>query len=78
MIRVNLTKFKKNFNHYMNLSLTEDVYITKYGRDVAVLSNSSINYYQTLTNLFGCLKDGDTGESYDDIIGKTIMERCGY
>ena len=62
----------------MNLCLTEDIHITKYGKDVAVLSNSDTKYDQNLANLFGCLKDGDTGEDYDELIGKGIMEKCGY
>ena len=78
MCRVNVTEFRNNISHYIELSSKEDIHVTKNGEVVAVLSNPKNQYYQTLIRLCGCLKDHDTGEDYDDMIGEEIMKRCGY
>ena len=78
MCRVNVTEFRNNISHYIDLCADEEVHVTKNGEVVAVLSNPDTKFYQALMNLFGCLKNGDAGEDYDDLIGKEIMKRCGY
>lgn len=78
MCSVNVAEFRNNLSHYLGLSLQEDVLITKNGETVAVLSNPNKKYYQTLIKLCGCLKDTDTNESYEDMVGEEIMRRCGY
>lgn len=78
MCRVNVTEFRNNIFHYIELSATEDVHVTKNGKVVAILSNPDKKYYETLLRLYGCLKEGDTGEDYKEMIGQEIMKRCGY
>lgn len=78
MCRVNVTDFRNNISHYIELSKSEDVHVTKNGEVVAVLTNPDKDYYQILINLCGCLKEYDTGEDYQTIIGEEIMRRCGY
>ena len=78
MCRVNVTEFRNNIFHYIEMCSKEEVSITKNGEIVAVLSGPDTAYYQTLIRLCGCLKDHDTGEDYDDMIGEEIMKRCGY
>lgn len=78
MCYVNVTEFRNNISHYIELCLAEDVCVTKNGETVAVLSSPDKKYYQTLIKLCGCLKEGDTGEDYKDMIGEEIMKRCGY
>lgn len=78
MCCVNVTEFRNNISHYIELSLTEDVHLTKNGVVVAVLSNPNNKYYQTLINLCGCLEQQDTGEKYEDMIGEEIMKKCGF
>ena len=78
MCRVNVTKFRNNIFHYINLCLNEEVHVTKNGEIVAILSSPDSKYYKALNSLYGCLKSGDNGEDYDDIIGEEIMKRCGF
>ena len=78
MKTVKISEFRKHVKHYIDLSAEEDIHITKYGKTIAVLSKSNDEYYQTLFNLYGCLKDADDGKNYKDVIGEEIMKRCGY
>lgn len=78
MRRVNVTEFRNNISHYVDLCLVEDVYITKNGEVVAVLSNPNSAFDRSLSRLCGCLKDYDTHEDYDEMIGEEIMKKCGY
>lgn len=78
MIIVSVTEFRKNISHYIKLSASENIHITRKGKTVAVLSHPDKEYSQNLLDLYGCLKDHDTGEDYDKMIGQEIMRRCGY
>ena len=59
MCRVSVAEFRNNLNYYLGLCLKEEVFITKHGKVVAVLSNPDNKYYQTLLKLYGCLKNAD-------------------
>ncbi len=61
-------------SYYLEICAMEEARITKYGEVVAVLSHLDAKYYETLTRLYGCLKDYDTGQDYDDMIGEEIMK----
>ena len=78
MCSVNVTEFRKNIFHYIELCSKEDVQVTNNGVVVAVLSNPDKKYYQTLVKLCGCLKENDTGEDYKDLIGEGIIKKCGF
>ena len=78
MCRVNVTEFRNNIFHYLDLCVTEGIQITKNGEVVAVLSGPDSKYYEALTNLCGCLQKSDDGSNYDDLIGEEILRRCGY
>ena len=78
MCRVNVTDFRKNLSHYIELSSKENIQITSNGKVVAVLSSPDRQYYQTLGELCGCLKTFDTGENYEDLIGEEILKKCGF
>ena len=78
MQRVDINEFKENVFYYIDLCASEEIEITKDDEVVAVLSNPDTKYYQSLERLNGCLKEGDTGEDYKDIIGEEIMRRCGF
>ncbi len=78
MCKVNVTEFRNNISHYIDLCLTEDVHLTKNGKIVAILSNPDASYYQTLVKLCGSLKDEDSDKNYKDMIGEEILKRCGY
>ena len=78
MCYVNVTEFRNNISHYIEMCLTEQICITKNGEVVAVLSNPEDNYYRALSRLCGSLKNNDSEKDYDDMIGEEIMRRCGY
>ena len=78
MLSVNVTEFRKNIFHYIELCSSDDIQVTNNGVVVAVLSNPNKKYYQSLVELCGCLKEYDTGEDYDDLIGEEIMKKCGF
>lgn len=78
MIRVSISELRNNISHYVEACLNETVQITKNGNVVAILSSPKNEYYDTLYRLCGCLKEGDTGQSYDDMVGEEILRKCGY
>ena len=78
MCRVNVTEFRNNIFHYLDLCLTEDVCVTRNGEIVGVLSGPDKKFYQALASLSGSLKDIDDGIDYNDMIGEEILKRCGY
>ncbi|MBQ2052747.1 MAG: type II toxin-antitoxin system prevent-host-death family antitoxin [Bacilli bacterium] len=78
MCQVNVTDFRKNLFHYLELCSSEDIRITNGGKVVAVLSNPDKEYYKTLADLCGCLKADFGDKTYDDIIGEEILKKCGF
>ena len=74
MCYVNATEVRNNFSHYLELSKIEDVYVTKNNQIIAVISNPQKNGIENLIKLSGCLKDKDTGEDYEDMIGEEILK----
>ena len=78
MCRVNVTEFRKNVFHYIDLCSHEEVHVTKNGEVVAVLSSPDKSYYEALYRLCGCLKDVDNGKDYKEMIGEEILKKCGY
>ena len=78
MCNVNVTEFRNNIFHYLNMITKESINITKNGEVVAVLSSPESNYYNTLIRLCGCLKDDEPEKSYDEMIGEEILKRCGF
>ena len=77
MKTISVTEFRNNLAHYIDLSHKHDIAITKNGEVVAILSSPDNKYYQSLIKLYGCLKDIDSKESYEDIIGDEILRKCG-
>ena len=77
MKTISVTEFRNNLAHYIDLSRKHDIAITKNGEVVAILSDPDNSYYQSLIKLYGCLKDIDSKESYEDIIGDEILSKCG-
>ena len=78
MKSISATELRKNLSYYLKLCASEDIEVTNNGAVVAVLSSPDKNYYRSLAKLNGCLKEYDTGENYDDIIGEEIMRKCGF
>ena len=78
MCKVNVTEFRNNIFHYIDLCSSEEIQITKNGEVVATLSNPNSKFYEALTNLCGCLQNSEETSSYDDLIGQEILRRGGY
>ena len=78
MCYVTATELKKNLSHYLKLSETETVYITKNKRIVSVLTNPKIVALENFLKLEGCLAPYDDGRSYEEIIAEGIMKKSGF
>lgn len=50
---VTATEFKKNFGKYLELSRTEDIYITKNNKRIAKVSNPAKDRLEILEGLIG-------------------------
>ena len=54
---ITATELKNNLSKYLTLSLTEDIYITQYGKIVSKLTNPFQQRVDIATSLFGILPD---------------------
>lgn len=64
------TELKNNLRKYLELSATEDIFITKNGKVIAKLTNPYQNRVETAKSLFGILP-------VDADIDKAKRERLG-
>ena len=62
---ITATEFKKNLGKYMQLALTEDVYITKNGTVLVKMSNPNKDKVDILNSLVGAA--ADNGMTVDEI-----------
>lgn len=65
---VTATEFKTNLGKYLELAVTQDIFITKNGKNIARLTSSSVNKLSVLDNLVGIVPQD---ESLDE---KTIRK----
>jgi prevent-host-death family protein len=60
---VTATEFKSNIGRYLSLVASEDIFITKNGKNVAKLSNAKQDKVDIMKSLFGIIpNDGTTLE----------------
>lgn len=78
MCYITATELKQNLGHYLELSKTEDIYVTKNNKIITLLTNPEKKFTEGFLSLKGCMRDFDTGEDYDELIGKEILKKCGY
>ena len=64
---VTATEFKTNFGKYLDLLLSEDIYITRNGKTVAKMVNPNVRAVDTLSGL----RAGKLPEDFD---AKTLRE----
>jgi len=57
---VTATEFKSNIGRYLTLVGTEDIFITKNGKNVAKLSSAKQDRVDLAKSLFGIAKGGGT------------------
>lgn len=54
---ITATELKNNLSKYLLLSMTEDIYITQYGKVISKLTNPFQDRVETARSLFGILPD---------------------
>lgn len=64
---VTATEFKTNFGKYLDLLLSEDIYITRNGKTVAKMVNHNVRAVDTLSGLLA-------GKLTEDFDAKTLRE----
>ena len=64
---VTATEFKTNFGKYVDLLLSEDIYITRNGKTVAKMVNPNVRAVDTLSGLLA-------GKLPEDFDAKTLRE----
>lgn len=60
---ITVTELKNNLNKYLKLSMSEDIYITQYGKVISKLTNPFQDRVEIAKSLFGILSDDVTVES---------------
>lgn len=65
---VTATEFKTNLGKYLELAVTQDIFITKNGKNNARLTSPSVNKLAVLDNLVGI------APQTDDLDEKSIRE----
>ena len=64
---ITATELKENLSYYLSLARTETIFITKNGKDIAVLSSPVEKKIESLMALKGIIPDnGMTVEDYRD------------
>ncbi len=62
---ITATELKQNLGYYLELAATENIYITKNGKEIAVLSDPKKAKLQFLESLRGIIpNDGKTLDDY--------------
>lgn len=64
---VTATEFKTNFGKYLDLLLSEDIYITRNGKTVAKMVNPNVRAVDTLSGLLA-------GKLPEDFDAKTLRK----
>ena len=56
---VTATEFKTNLGKYLELAVTQDIFITKNGKNIARLTSPSVNKLAVLDSLVGIVPQND-------------------
>lgn len=56
---VTATEFKTNLGKYLELAVSQDIFITKNGKNIARLTSPSVNKLVVLDNLVGIVPQDD-------------------
>jgi len=56
---VTATEFKTNLGKYLELAVSQDIFITKNGKNIARLTSPSVNKFAVLDNLVGIVPQDD-------------------
>lgn len=56
---VTATEFKTNLGKYLELAVSQDIFITKNGKNIARLTSPSVNKLAVLDNIVGIVPQDD-------------------
>ena len=76
MCYITATELKNNLGHYMELSFSEDIYVTKNNKVITVLSNPEKHKLLLVDELKGSIGKVDESINYDDILKEEILEHA--
>lgn len=74
MCYITATELKNNLNKYMVLSENEDVYVTKNGKVITLLTNPKKKALEDFLSLEGILAGDNSGKDTKQLIGECILE----
>ena len=63
---ITATEFKENLRKYLSLAMTEDIYISKNGKEIARLTEPYSSKVEDVKSLFGIIPDDITPEEARD------------
>ena len=78
MCYITATELKNNLSYYMELSKSEDIYVTKNNKVITVLTSVEKNKLALIESTRGFLGTVDKDIDYDELLKEEIMKRCGY
>lgn len=78
MCYITATELKNNLSHYMELSQSEDVYVTKNNKVITVLTSVEKNKLALIESTRGFLGSVPEETNFDTIIKEEILKRCGF
>lgn len=73
---ITATELKQNLGKYLTLSEKENIYITQYGKVIAVLANPRLTQLEELKDLKGYFK-GVSEEEIDTNKWNRLATKCG-
>lgn len=73
IMKISKNEFKNNFDIYMDLVKTEDIYVTENGKTIGVFINPEVNSLKALQGMFANYKDF----TENDIKEKRLKEKYG-
>ena len=71
---VSTTEFRDNINKYIDLSSKEDVFIGRYGKNIAVASSANSDKRTLLKSILGVLPEG-AAEKMDEARYNRIIKK---
>lgn len=70
---ITATEFKTNFGKYIEMAVSQDIYITKNGKTVARLTSPTVNKLSVLDSIVGIVPQGSVED--EDTIREERLAR---
>ena len=78
MCHITVTELKKNLGYYLELSKSEDVYVTKKGKVITLLTSPDKKSFVDIDSLVGKYNPDGKNIDYEKLLEEAIMEKCGF